>query len=78
MFPTFFLSCSYFIFRDIFISDCCQPDLIFRLRTYLFGMEIFAQTSLALALLAIIVIVVRHLILGLYQPEMESNDISVP
>jgi Gpi18-like mannosyltransferase len=45
---------------------------------YLFGMEIFPQTSLALALLAIIVIVVRHLILVLYQPEMESNDISVP
>jgi Gpi18-like mannosyltransferase len=44
---------------------------------YLFGMDIFPQTILALALLAVIAIVVRHLMLVLYKPGVEPNDVSM-
>jgi Gpi18-like mannosyltransferase len=69
-YPSDILSIMYGFFFPIYFYIPLAANLIsfFIYQPFLFGTDIFPQTVLALALLIVIIIVVRHLMLTLYKP----------
>ncbi|MGA2489554.1 MAG: hypothetical protein ABSF99_05120, partial [Anaerolineales bacterium] len=69
-YPSDVLSIVYgFFFPDYFYIPLAANLISFFIyEPFLFGTNIFPQTVLALALLIVIIIVVRHVMLTLYKP----------
>jgi len=75
-YPSDVLSIVYGFFFPGYFYIALAANLIsfFIYEPFLFGTDIFPQTILALALLAVIIIVIRHLMLDLYKPRLESPE----